>query len=173
MDRAHGPTRGSASGPAVAGSQAHPDAGFTLVELLVVAVILGVLLAIAVPSFQTAQRRAADRKAMAHVRQTYVSQLTHASDAQAFTDDVTTLQAVDGALAYTTDLTTMAAVPVAPRLVYVEVSTATTADDTVLVGARSTGGDCFWLRATLSTPVSFATNDCAGPPTAAQLTTRW
>lgn len=149
------------------------DSGFTLVELLVVVLILGALLAIGVPTFQGAMQRSSDRKAQSHVRQTYVSQLTHATEAQAFTDDAPTLAEVDASLEYTADLTPLSGGTAPPKLVYVEVVTDTRPDDTVLVGARSKTGSCYWMRATLNTPVSFAVNDCSAPPDPAELTPRW
>lgn len=153
--------------------ESRSDGGFTLVELLVVVLILGVLLAIGIPTFQGAVQRSADRKAQAHVRQTYVVQLTHASDAQAFTDDVTELEAVDATLTYTPDLTPLATGAASPKVVFVDVATDTQPNDTVVMAARSSTGSCYWVKATLNTPVSYATNDCSAAPDPAELKPRW
>lgn len=149
------------------------DGGFTLLELMIVVLVISVLLGIAIPTLLSARERAADRKTQAHVRLTYASQTIYAADAQKFTEDPVALEAVDAALSYTADLAAITTGPAPEKTVFVDAATATHTDDTVVLGARSSTGRCYWLKAALDAPVKFASNDCSGPPADTDLKTRW
>ena len=91
--------------------QENGQGGFTLIELLVVIVIIGILLAIAVPSYLNFRTRANDSKAQSNVRAAVPAVETYFSDNNTYVGmTLATLQAIDAGVSPTLDVGTVTAV---------------------------------------------------------------
>src|SRR5688572_7976707 len=65
------------------------DEGFTLIELMVVVLIIAILIAIAVPTFLGARKKAQARAAQSNVRNAYSAAKTFFTDNENFSTDAT------------------------------------------------------------------------------------
>lgn len=146
------------------------DAGFTLLELMVVVLVIAILVAVAIPSFLGARTRAQDNVAKAKVRNAIQVELIFHTDDQRFTDDVLELASVDTSLSYTQLLAALTS----SSVVYVEVGDVLQPDDTVVVGAMSASGTCFWIRRTADLGGSrFASSGCGATPAPGDFGSDW
>ena len=73
--------------------------GFTLIELLVVILIIGILAAIAIPSFISQKGKAVDANTKALVRTAQLAQETYSIDTGGYTPAASALVALDATLA--------------------------------------------------------------------------
>jgi type IV pilus assembly protein PilA len=138
------------------------DEGFTLIELMVVVLIIAILIAIAIPTFLGARQRAQDRAAQSNVRNAFTAEKTFYTDGQAYTQLTSDMTAIEPSLTYTTTAASLAS---SGNLIYLHATTTTTTNDTVVLGALSGSGKCFWLQDNTATGTKYATSNapCAEP----------
>jgi type IV pilus assembly protein PilA len=115
-----------------------PEAGFTLIELMVVVLIIAILIAVMIPTFMGAKTRAQDRAAQSTLHNGFTAAKVVFSDRADYTlASVTTLAGVE------------------PDLSWVDSSTASTGPNSVSVNAvsanylvlaaQSKSGTCFFM----------------------------
>jgi len=121
-------------------NRADEEAGFTLIELMVVVLIIGILIAIALPTFLGARERAQNRAAQSSLRNALVAAKTAYTDDGDYlgADTAAELDLIEPSLSYLG-----AAVPsTGPTAVSVAVN----AGGNLWSGAAlSDSGDCFWI----------------------------
>jgi type IV pilus assembly protein PilA len=133
------------------------EKGFTLIELMVVVLIIAILIAIAIPTFLGARKKAQDRAAQSNLRNALTAEKTFYTDAQTYTATAASLTAIEPSLGYVSTTGTMA---VTGNKVFVSV-----ASGAVTLGAHSASGTCYWIHDDAASATGYLSNNCSVVPT--------
>jgi type IV pilus assembly protein PilA len=141
--------------------QRPPAAGFTLIELMVVVLIIAILIAIAIPTFLGACQRAQDRAAQSNLRNALTAEKSFYTDKQAYTQTQSELTAIEPSLTFDASADQALA---AGTIAY------SASGGTVTLGTKSASGTCFYVKDVVTTGTTYAKDTTCAKPSATTAT---
>jgi type IV pilus assembly protein PilA len=135
-------------------SRVRDERGFTLIELMVVVLIIGVLITIALPTFLGTRIRAYDAAAHSDIRNAFAAEKAYYSDNVTYTTNPATMTAIEAAITYVAGDT-----PLVTDVVYLDLDPI---PNTIYVSALSESGTCFYLREINGGGAGFASDPACG-----------
>ena len=136
-----------------AGTALGEHRGYSMVELMVILIIIGILLVIGIPALLGGQVRSQDRAVQSDIRNVYSVEKIIYSDNSTYTDDPLAARAEEPSFTYVA-----ADTPVTVGEVYLYLAPG----DIIYVMAKSASGTCYYLRDADGAGADFATSAPCG-----------
>jgi type IV pilus assembly protein PilA len=125
-----------------------------MVELMIVVLVIGVLIAIALPTYLATRARAQDRRAQQDVRIAFTAERAYYTDTLTYTTNAAEMTAIESALNYQAGDT-----PGAPGEVYLHL---VAGPNQVFISTKSVSGTCFYLTEVDGASIGFAASSGCG-----------